>query len=80
MGRMSDLDIQMKEASMAIGRPARYYTIRVLELMDEGVLDPKDLAESLLQWLSEDDVRKMVVAYGINDMLEDDEQEELDRD
>lgn len=78
MGRMSDLDIQMKEAYM-IGRPARYYTNRVLELMDEGVLDPKDLAESLLQWLSEDDVRKMVVAYGINEMLDDDEQEELDR-
>lgn len=37
---------------------AREYTCKVLALMDEGVVDAKWLAHSLLNWLSEDDVRE----------------------
>ena len=36
----------------------RAYTCAILELMDEGALDPKWLVEALLQELSERDVKR----------------------
>lgn len=37
---------------------ARSYTCKVLELMDEGVIDPKWLVEALAAWLSENDMKE----------------------
>ena len=50
----------------------RDYTCRVLELMDEGVLDPRAAAEAALQWLSESDVQDLVERY---EWLPEDEDE-----
>ena len=37
---------------------ARLYTCKVLELMDDGVIDPKWLVEALVGWLSENDMKE----------------------
>jgi hypothetical protein len=37
---------------------AREITNKVYELMDEGVLSPRAVAEACLRWMSEDDVRR----------------------
>ena len=50
---------------------AREYTCRILELMEEGVLDPAKLAEDLLRWMSEADVRQYYETF-----LEEDEEED----
>ena len=50
----------------------RDYTCRVLELMDEGVLDPRAVAEAALNWMHENDVQAMVEDY---DWLPEDEDE-----
>ena len=42
---------------------SREYTNILLELMDEGVLSPKQLAEAALSWMSEQDVKQMAFAY-----------------
>ena len=55
----------------------REYTNKILELMDEGCIDPKPLAEQLLCWLSEHDVEEF---YRVNfaDAFEPEEEEEED--
>ena len=50
----------------------RDYTCRVLELMDEGVLDPREVAEAALNWLTETDVEEMAERY---EWLPEDEDE-----
>lgn len=47
-------------------RDARKDTNKFLELLDQGVLDPKKLAQDLLGWLSESDVHEFALA---NDYL-----------
>lgn len=37
---------------------ARKYTNKVLEMMDEGLVDPKWLAEALAMWCSEADMKE----------------------
>lgn len=37
---------------------AREYTCKVLELMDEGLIDPKWLAGALASWCSEQDMKE----------------------
>jgi hypothetical protein len=54
---------------------AREYTCRILEMMDEGALDPAKLAEDLLRWMSEADVRQY---YEANLAELDEEEEEED--
>ncbi len=49
-------------------------TNKVLEMIDEGLLDPKDMVMMCLKWMSEDDVKEMCEANEIN--LEDTEDEE----
>jgi hypothetical protein len=53
-------------------------TNKLLEMMDEGVLDPRLLAESALRYMSEDDVADMAWATGI--VYEDDEEDADDDD
>ncbi len=53
----------------------REYTNKILELVDEGAIDTKALAEQLLCWLSERDVEEF---YRVNyaDAFESEEEEE----
>jgi hypothetical protein len=53
---------------------ARKVTNKLLEMMDEGVLDPRLLAEACLSYMSEADVADMA---HVNELIiEDDEEEE----
>jgi hypothetical protein len=74
MSRMAEIAHDAERTAAMF--PTREMTCKVLELMDEGLLDPKELVESLLMWLSEDDVRKMVIAYGIDELFHEEDEEE----
>ena len=50
---------------------ARTYSIKVLELMDDGYIEPKWLVEELLAWMSEAEVQDFY-----NTVLRNDEDEE----
>lgn len=56
--------------------PPRYMTNKMLEMMDEGLLDPKNLVESLLIWMSEDEVREFAHVYEIDALMKDENEEE----
>jgi len=51
----------------------RKATVAILELMDEGVLDPRLLAAACLSYMSEADVADMA---RVNELLTEDEDEE----
>jgi hypothetical protein len=51
-------------------RPA---TTRLLEMMDEGLIDPRAVADMALSWLSESEVHEMMLA---NDLVETEDEEE----
>ena len=53
----------------------RVTTNKILEMIDEGILDPKDIALMALKWMSEDDVKAMAEA---NELFEEDEEDEED--
>jgi len=53
---------------------ARQYTKRVLDMLDDGYLDPTKLAEDLLGWLSESDVEAFYKAYELGTYLYDEEE------
>ena len=53
----------------------RKATIAILELMDQGALDPRVLAEACLSYMSEADVADMA---RVNELLTEDEDEEED--
>lgn len=53
---------------------SREATNKILEMIDERVLDPKDVVLMCLKWMSEDDVKEMCKANEIN--LEANEDEE----
>ena len=54
----------------------RKNTNKLLEMMDEGLLDPKTVAEMALAWMSEYEVGEMMHA---NDLLDDEEEDEEDQ-
>jgi hypothetical protein len=54
----------------------RETTCKVLEMMNDGLLDPKDLVMMCFKWMSEDDVKEMCKANEID--LEEDEEDEED--
>lgn len=56
----------------------REYTNKILELIDEGAIDTKALAEQLLMWLSERDVEQFYRANGYDWEEDWDEGEETD--
>ena len=43
-------------------RPVRETTNKVLEMIDEGLLNPRDIVMMCLKWMSEDDVKEMCKA------------------
>ena len=53
-------------------RPA---TSRLIDMMDEGVIDARAVADMALSWLSESSVAEMMLA---NDLVEDEEEDEGD--
>ena len=54
----------------------RKYTTKLLEMMDEGLISAKAVAEMALAYMSEDDVKDMVRGNDLMPWLEDDEEEE----
>jgi hypothetical protein len=54
----------------------RDYTCKVLEAIDEGILDYKAVAEAALRFMSEDDVKEMCHANEL--LIEVDEDEDED--
>ena len=49
----------------------RECTCRILELVDEGAIDPKWLVEALLVWMSEDDVREFSLKHDLMEYWSD---------
>jgi hypothetical protein len=57
-------------------RKVRPETTRLIEMMDEGLLDARAVADMALSWLSESDVKGMMQANDIptTDQAEDDDE------
>lgn len=55
----------------------RKYTNKLLEMVDEGLIDKDALIVACLKWMSEDDVREMAKA---NELILEDEKDEEDLD
>ena len=49
----------------------RKATNKILEMIDEGLLNPRDVVLMALKWMSEDDVKEMAEA---NELFEEDEE------
>jgi hypothetical protein len=56
-----------------MARTVREYTIKFLEGMDEGLIDPKVLAQNLLGYMSESEVQVFAHSEGY---FQDEEEEE----
>ena len=53
----------------------RELTCKVLDAMDEGLLDPKVIAEAALNWLNEDEIADMIRANDLQDILNMEEED-----
>ena len=51
----------------------REYTTKLLEMMDEGLISAEAVAEMALAYMSEDDVKDMMLANDIVDYDEDED-------
>ena len=51
----------------------REATCKMLDMMDEGLLDPRAVADMCLSWMSEASVHEMMLA---NDLVEDEAEDE----
>ena len=51
----------------------RVTTNKILEMVDEGLLNPRDVVLMALKWMSEDDVKEMAEA---NELFKEEEDEE----
>ena len=58
-----------------MSRQSRQYTRKLLEMMDEGLLDPHWTLLACVNYMSEDDVQDMMRA---NDMLLEEDEDESD--
>ncbi len=47
-------------------RPVREATNKILEMIDEGLLEPKDIVMMCLKWMSEDEVKEMCKANEVD--------------
>lgn len=57
---------------MKNGRTTRKVTCILLDMMDEGIIDPRTLAEMCLNWMSESDVAEMASS---NDLFVDEDED-----
>lgn len=55
-----------------MSRKARPNTCKLLDMMEQGTLDPLTVAQRCLDFMSEDDVTSMAEAEGFIDTEEDD--------
>ncbi len=53
----------------------RKFTNKLIEAMDEGLINPQNLAQNLLGYMSERDVERFARAEGYFDHEEEDEEE-----
>lgn len=54
-------------------KPARETTNKILEMIDEGRLNPRDAVLMYLKWMSEDEVTQMAKAYELLEEVEDED-------
>jgi hypothetical protein len=54
-------------------KKVREATCKMLDMMDEGLLDPRAVADMCLSWMSESSVHEMMLA---NDIVEDEAEDE----
>lgn len=54
-------------------KPVRETTNKILEMIDDGLLNPRDAVLMCLKWMSEDEVTEMAKA---NELLEEVEDED----
>ena len=54
----------------------REYTIRIREHVESGFVDAEDVLNSILDWMSEEQVREMYLAFGWNELLDDEDPED----
>jgi len=53
----------------------RKFTTKFIEAMDEGLIDPKQLAQNLMGYMSEQEVQDFAVSEGYFDHEEEEEEE-----
>ena len=58
----------------------RQHTNRLLDMIDQGVLDPANVVTMCVKWMSEDDVEGMMDANELSSRFEDEYDEEQDDD
>lgn len=58
---------------------SREYTRRLLDYVDEGIINQFDLIQSLLMWMSESEVEEFYKKYGY-DELDEEEEDEMESD
>jgi len=58
----------------------RKFTMKLIEAMDEGLINPKRLAESLMGYMSEQEVENFARAEGYLEHEEEEDEEEEDDD
>ena len=51
------------------------HRVRLLEMLDEGMLDPKAILEAMIGWLSNDDVGEFLDAHELSERFEEDSEE-----
>lgn len=56
-------------------RPVREATNKILEMVDEGLLNPRDVLLMALKWMSEDDVKEMAEA---NELFKEEAEDDAD--
>ena len=54
---------------------ARQETNRLLEMIDEGILDPKEVVTMCVKYMSEDDVADMMDANELSERFDEDEED-----
>lgn len=56
---------------MSAFKEARYHTLQMLELVEEGIVDKDQLIQNLLLYLSEQDVEDFMRQYEYDDIAEE---------
>jgi hypothetical protein len=55
----------------------REYTKKIIEMVDEGILDRDETIRDLLNWMSEKDVKEFYESYGSNENEDDGQPDEI---
>ncbi|SVB62705.1 uncharacterized protein METZ01_LOCUS215559, partial [marine metagenome] len=59
---------------MTIGTIARQETNKLLEMIEEGLLDPKEVVVMCVKYMSEDDVADMMDSNELSDRFQEDDE------